>query len=344
MLLQPACHETFAEAYVAGVADVLHNGRVVPPTKNPSSIGSRFGAGRSGFRELSAYRFCVRRPDMCLLEMPARAMNLEYAVAQWIWVMGGSDDVAAISYYNPRGWNFTEDQQSLRGAFGYRLRRTEGIDQLERIVERLRRDPTSRREVAVVPLASDLKRDIRDQPCLVSLQFLLRDDELELVATMRSQSAALVLPYDASLFMILQCWMAARLGVKPGTYIHVAGSFHIYEEELCLAERLINSPCRAVSVGSMEGDPRVETEELISFESRLRTATLAGDEAGVARLAQLTPMDQDGFFAGARRLLAAGAADRLGMTGLSEVQLANLSVDWVAVREARRNDCAKAKT
>lgn len=319
---------------------MLRDGRDVVATQNPSSIGSRFGTERRGSRELLAYTFCVRHPNACLVEIPARAMNLEYAIAQWIWVMGGSDDVAAISYYNSRGWDFTEDQQSLRGAFGHRLRRTDGVDQLERIVERLRRDPTSRREVAIVPLVSDLKRDMRDQPCLTSLQFLLRDDRLELVVTMRSQSALLVLPYDASLFMTLQCWMAARLEVTPGAYIHTAASFHIYEDEFSLADGLLDSPSRAVSIGSMDGDVRSQSEELISFESTLRAATLAGDQDHVRRLAESLTDSRSGFFTAAARLLAAGAASRLGLSDLHTRLRGELPTGWVALQNQRPNDRA----
>ncbi len=260
-------------------------------------------------------------------------MNLEYAIAQWIWVMAGSDDVAAISYYNPRGWNFTEDQQTLRGAFGYRLRRADGIDQLERIVDRLRRDSASRREIAVVSFASDLRRDIRDQPCLISLQFMIRAQRLDLIVVMRSQSAALVLPYDASLFMTLQCWMAARLGVEPGRYVHFAASFHIYEDEIPLAEALLRSPARPVSIGSMREDVQARTEELIAYEAALRAGVLAGDRELVQRLARRLESLEPGFLTNAARVLAAGAANRIGMHDLQGCLRRSLPTDWTSMQQ-----------
>ena len=311
MSSRPPLHGTFAAAYPAIIRDVLESGDDVEPVRNPSSIGSRFGAGRRAFRELAAYTFAVERPDVCLLHAPTRAMNLEYALAQWIWTMAGSDDVAAISYYNPRGWEFSEDHHSLRGAFGHRLRRAEGVDQLDRILDRLRRDPASRREVAIVSLPSDLKSDFRDQPCLVSLQFLLRAEALELIVAMRSQSAALVLPYDASQFMMLQCWMASVLGVAPGRYMHFSGSLHIYEDEFEVAQAIVAGPVQEVSIGVMP-NARSQTEELVAFELTLRSAVLALDSDHVERLAHTLSAAHGDFFADTRRLFTAGAAGRLG--------------------------------
>jgi thymidylate synthase len=320
-------HRTFAAAYPAIIRDVLDSGEDVPPVCNPTSIGSRFGAGRRSFRELAAYAFAVERPDACLLRAPTRAMNLEYALAQWTWTMAGSDDVAAISYYNPRGWDFTEDRHSLRGAFGHRLRRAEGVDQLDRILDRLRRDSASRREVAIVSLPSDLKSDFRDQPCLVSLQFLLRAGALDLIVTMRSQSAALVLPYDASLFMMLQCWMASALGATPGRYLHFSGSLHIYEDELEMARAIVASPVQDVSIGAMP-DARSQTEELVAFESKLRSAVLAMDREHVGRLARTLPDARGDFFADTRRLFTVGAARRLGCEQLQRQLLVGLPRGW----------------
>ena len=237
MLFGPASYRTFAEAYAAVIRGVLTEGHDVQAVRNPSSIGSGFGVRERPFRELVAFTFAVERPIDCLLRSPGRAMNLEYALAQWTWTMAGSDDVSAISYYNPRGWSFSEDGHSLRGAFGHRLRRSEGADQLELVIDRLRRDPASRREVAVVSLPVDLKSGFRDQPCLISLQFLIREGALHLIVMMRSQSACLVLPYDASLFMMLQCWMASRLEARVGRYVHFSGSLHLYEDEMDRAQR-----------------------------------------------------------------------------------------------------------
>jgi thymidylate synthase len=323
---RPPSHDTFAEAYIAVIRAVLNEGHEVESISNPSSIGSRFGAGRGPFRELAAYVFAVEYPEACLLRTPLRAMNLEYAVAQWVWTMSGSDDVAAISYYNPRGWDFSEDRHSLRGAFGHRLRRAEGIDQLERIVDRLHRDPASRREVAVVSLPSDLKGSFRDQPCLVSLQFLLRAGALDLIVTMRSQSAALVLPYDASLFMMLQCWMASAVGVEPGRYVHFSGSLHIYEDEIQRASEILESPVDSVSIAAMT-NARSQTEDLVVFESKLRSAVLAMDREHLTRLAR-TLLHTGDFFADARRLFTAGAAERMGCIELHRQAVGGLPSNW----------------
>jgi thymidylate synthase len=326
--LSPHSYKTIAEAYRAVVDGVLTDGQDVQAVTSPDSIGSGFGTRRRPFRELMGVAFAVERPMECLLGSAVRGMNLEYALAQWAWTMAGSDDVAAISYYNSKGWSFSDDGHSLKGAFGYRLRRAEGIDQLERIVARLRTDAASRREVAVVSLPVDLRGSLRDQPCLISLQFLLRNDALNLIVMMRSQSACLVLPYDASLFMMLQCWMASRLSLAVGSYVHFAGSLHIYEDECDLARSVLDGGLSALSLGGMP-DACAQTDELIEFEAKLRSAVLALDEGQLRRLtATLSHPNAGDFFSNAKRVFAVGAATRLRCSELAYVLMGELPTAW----------------
>jgi hypothetical protein len=140
----------------------------------------------------------------------------------------------------------------------------------------LQRDPPSRRAIAVIAEPGDGTQNTLDQPCALGLQYLIRHDRLEAITYMRSQSAAMVLPYDAFLFMAIQCWLSSLLDLEPGPYHHMSGSIHIYEDETEIAEALANSQPRSAEIEPMP-NPEGELDDLISWERELRTAVSKHD-------------------------------------------------------------------
>lgn len=112
------------------------------------------------------------------------------------------------------------------GAYGPRLSR-----QLSQAFTLLRRDPTTRRAVVVIWEPRDLVHD-GDRPCTLSMQFLIRDELLEMHVTMRSQDVWLGLTYDGFMFTQVQETLAERLQVGVGAYVHHVGSMHIYDRDV----------------------------------------------------------------------------------------------------------------
>jgi thymidylate synthase len=189
--------------------------------------------------------------------------------------MAGSDRLARISHYNSHGRAFSDDGRRLAAAFGARMR-VRGGDQLQRVIGLLRRDPSSRRAQIVFAEPGDGREPSRDFPCATAIQFAIRDDRLEAVTTMRSQSALMVLPYDVSLMATLQVWIAALLGVAPGPHHWIANSFHIYADEIELAERVLAQPPESVSLPPVGSDPEGQLAALQSYERTLRETVVRG--------------------------------------------------------------------
>jgi hypothetical protein len=127
---------------------------------------------------------------------------------------------------------------------------------------------------------------------------------------MRSQSAALVLVYDAFLFATLQQLLAARLGVGLGPLHLAAGSFHIYEDEADLARRITVSPVQAVGFSRMSPH-RTDLSKLLDFERLVRLSRSAKSLREIA--SRFPPsVAPDTFESEARHVLLAFAWMRLG--------------------------------
>jgi thymidylate synthase len=123
-------------------------------------------------------------------------------------------------------YRFT-DHGIFEGGYGIRA-----FGQLGRVFDLLNRDPDSRQAVVTIHDGKqDLLRQTKDVPCTLALQFMVRNGELCLRVTMRSNDVWLGLPYDVVQFMILQQAMASALQLDVGWYHHSVGSLHLYDRD-----------------------------------------------------------------------------------------------------------------
>src|SRR5690349_19678564 len=96
-------YEAFTPAYVAALHALIKGGDWVEPTRDPYSVGSRFGTQLQPTRELRGVMFTIADPTKCLLVSEPRQPSLPFVFGQWIWVMAGSRQLEPIAYYNSRG-------------------------------------------------------------------------------------------------------------------------------------------------------------------------------------------------------------------------------------------------
>src|SRR5579875_1439881 len=261
--------ETLAEAYVSGLAELLSRGQEVASVTDPMSVASNFGAGDRPSIELLGHGFSIRRPEASLLDSPCLQPRLDYYFGLLCWTLSASDEASMLAYYHPRATEFSDDGAHLSGAFGHRLMQHPGGNQIRVLIDRLRADPTSRRAIALVLEPNDNFGVSREYPCAASIQFFIRNGKLDAIVHMRAQQALFVLPYDAFLFMALQSAVAAELRVQIGTYRHLVGTFHIYANELSLAQSVAKSEVRALTLGQMEGEIVAIATALSAWEQPL---------------------------------------------------------------------------
>ena len=114
--------------------------------------------------------------------------------------------------------------------FSYRLPGGEVVNQVERVIEKLKRVPYTRRAQAITWQPwRDLISD--HPPCLQRLWFRVVDRRLVLHAHMRSNDALKAAFMNMYAFTELQKYVAEQVGVEPGYYMHIADSYHVYERD-----------------------------------------------------------------------------------------------------------------
>jgi thymidylate synthase len=162
------------------------------------------------------------------------AINPAFALAEVVWILSGSRDSEFVNAWNPALSRYCGGGPTYHGAYGYRLKRHLGFDQLDRACEALAADPDTRQVVlqiwdSVVDLPGEDGRPVDpDVPCNVVSMLKVRDGRLEWMQVMRSNDLFLGVPHNFVQFTSLQEVMSGWLGVSPGAYTHIADSLQVY--------------------------------------------------------------------------------------------------------------------
>ena len=190
-----------------------------------------FEASKGRGQDLLAPKIILKNPRS-RISATANRGRLISAIGEFCWYMSGSADLDFIRFYI-RDYPPVGATGSIEDAYGPRLIGTgefnHSFNQIERVIDRLRRKPDTRRAVISIIEANDLEPGKDEAPCTVALQFIRRRERLHTVAMMRSNDAYLGFPHDIFCFTIIQELIARSLGIQVGEYHHFATSLHLYE-------------------------------------------------------------------------------------------------------------------
>jgi len=156
--------------------EVLHRGERVAPRNNECL-------------EIRGVTLGLTHPRQNILTTPLRKLNYRFMLAEALWILFGHNDVATIAGYNSKMRQFSDDGETLWGAYGPRI-----YEQLGQVLDLLRRDPQTRQAVMTTWRPEALVTTTKDVPCTLSLQFFIRQGAVELHVTMRSNDLWLGFP------------------------------------------------------------------------------------------------------------------------------------------------------
>ena len=252
-------------------------------------------------KEILGFQVTLTNPlNNILLGFPERKFSLSYACAEILWYLSGRGEIKMIEAYAPSYKNFAEKGIAY-GAYGKRWKNSPGFvkentvffhpngnDQLEAVIHLLKNKPNTRQAIMTCWDSGDLLHaiigDHKDLPCTVSLKFYVRNGKLHLIVDMRSNDAWLGLPYDIFCFTTLQRIVAAECKLQLGTYIHQAGSEHIYEKNYEKINKILenhsfpakNSECNGkffcdnLIVDNHRFNLQVNINAALNFEKQIR--------------------------------------------------------------------------
>ena len=190
-------------------------------------------------RELLNVSFELTDINNCLIDIPkSKKTSLKYLLAENIWFASGSNDVNFISKYAAKWAKITDDGKTSNSAYGYIIKHKYGFNQIYKVIDILSKDKESRRAIININNANENIDTTLDEECTMYLQYFIRNNKLYAITNMRSNDIWFGLPYDVPAFIAIQKFIADLLGIECGSYIHNAGSLHVYNEyfeKICYA-------------------------------------------------------------------------------------------------------------
>src|SRR5437016_1447509 len=174
-------------------------------------------------KELHPTTVHISNPRERLITSVGRMINLPFALAEVVQIIGGLNDAQALRYYNSKiidiqgdkPWdiaitpdNWQDHVTHFNAAYGERMRAfnsgqkvgftPQPIDQLTHVIETLRADPDSRQASIVLshPFWDNYRENTKDRACNVYAHVMIRNRKLDWMQVMRSNDIIWGLPYN----------------------------------------------------------------------------------------------------------------------------------------------------
>lgn len=122
---------------------------------------------------------------------------------------------------------FAKEWGKLGPVYGKQWRDFGGVDQLMDVIKRIKTNPNDRRMIVSAWNPPEIPQ-MALPPCHLLFQFYVADGKLSLQMYQRSCDTFLGVPFNITSYSLLLMMVAQVTGLKPGTFVHVYGDLHIY--------------------------------------------------------------------------------------------------------------------
>ena len=177
-----------------------------------------------------------------------KKLHLKSIVHELLWFLSGSTNVAYMRDNGVSIWDELADADGELGpVYGHQWRSwptPEGahIDQISELMERLKRDPDSRRLIISAWNVAELPK-MALAPCHALFQFYVADGRLSCQLYQRSADIFLGVPFNIASYALLTEMVAQQCDLTPGDFVWTGGDCHLYLNHLDQArEQLAREP------------------------------------------------------------------------------------------------------
>jgi len=193
----------------------------------------------------------------------SRDANPFFHLFESLWILAGRQDVAFLTQFNKRMSEFSDDGRTFYGAYGARLRGAFDNDSLHVAIDKLKKEPNSRRVYCGIwDPTYDLETESKDIPCNLGIKFEIQRGALQAIVYNRSNDMIWG-AYGANIvqFSMIQEYVAANLGVPVGALTQVSGNFHAYTA-VYEKHRPYTRPLNPYQTGDAAPFPLIDTPDL----------------------------------------------------------------------------------
>ena len=132
--------------------------------------------------------------------------------------------------------NFSKKHGDLGPVYGKQWRDFEGVDQLAKLINKIKKNPNSRRLILNAWNPKEID-NMALPPCHAFVQFYVNDKKLSCQLYQRSADAFLGVPFNIASYSLLTHMIAHVTNLKVGEFVHTTGDTHIYLNHLKQVEK-----------------------------------------------------------------------------------------------------------
>lgn len=178
--------------------------------------------------------------------LTTKKLHLKSIIHELLWMLNGHTNIKYLNDNGVKIWNEWADENGELGpVYGNQWRHWGGeIDQMEKLVDGIRRDPDGRRHlvtawnpVTLPESGKSFSENVANGKqslanCHVLWQVWIGNGKLSLHLYQRSCDVFLGVPYNIASYALLAMMLAQVTGYEPGYFIHTYGDVHIYNNHM----------------------------------------------------------------------------------------------------------------
>src|SRR5216117_1362200 len=180
-----------------------------------------------------------------------KKLHIRSIVHELLWFLKGDTNVAYLHEHDVSIWDEWADEHGdlgpVYGAQWRTWRTADGghVDQIQRTLDLLRKDPNSRRNIVSSWNVGELDQ-MALAPCHAIFQFYVANGRLSCQLYQRSADVFLGVPFNIASYALLTMMVAQVTGYKPGEFVHTLGDAHLYLNHLEQARLQLSRAPRAL--------------------------------------------------------------------------------------------------
>jgi thymidylate synthase len=169
--------------------------------------------------------------------LTTKKLNTKAIFHELLWFLKGETNVKSLNEVGVHIWDEWADETGDLGPIYGRQWRSwpapDGtyIDQISEAVERIKKEPYSRRHVVVAYNPGEVGK-MRLNPCHALFQFHVSGKGLSCQLYQRSGDVFLGVPFNIASYATLTHMVAQVTGLEPNEFVHTLGDAHIYKNHI----------------------------------------------------------------------------------------------------------------
>lgn len=175
--------------------------------------------------------------------LTTKKLHIKSIIHELLWFLRGEDDISYLKKHDIKIWNpWARPDGGVGPIYGVQWRRWEQaedfhpIDQIERVIKEIKKNPCSRRLLVSAWNVSQLQ-DMALPPCHVLFQFYVdKKKRLSCHMYQRSADIFLGLPFNIASYALLTHMIAYICKLSVGRLLISFGDLHLYKTHISVAK------------------------------------------------------------------------------------------------------------